>query len=424
MRVKNASKPYAFQGTNMNPFKHSLIHKIQFLGFIVSILIVFILFVTYQATKVFDRKQQVHTAIEVSNLLKKNRQALPAYLNEHAIKAVDHTEVQKELETAKVLIEDNLILSIIHAAGINLYLSDAHIIFVLKEKHETLYFSSNRSLTSSTFIKLGIYAVLLFLFLYGIYYYIKSALSPLIRLNKNIEKFSKSEDIEISYERANDEIAKVANAFYSALEYNKKLKLQRDMFVRTIMHEVKTSLTKARFITHFMKEGEEGKEKLNALIFAMQDELDKLHEFENVNTKILEMTLGSYSMNALLDDVCDVLVLEEKEIDIKAEEDVFLQVDYALFIVAIKNLVDNATKYAKDKHVQMYLNADYIEIKNLSINNKALELSKLLQPFKQEDENSSGMGLGLYLIHEIIHKHEFKLEYSLINEYHSFKIIF
>jgi len=67
---------------------------------------------------------------------------------------------------------------------------------------------------------------------------------------------------------------------------------------------------------------------------------------------------------------------------------------------------------------------DYIEIKNLSINNKVLELSTLLQSFKQEDENSSGMGLGLYLIHEIIQKHEFKLEYSFVNEYHCFKMIF
>lgn len=407
----------------MNPFKNSLINKIKFLGFMVSILMILVLFFAYQATKFYDRKEHVHNAIQVSKLLKKNTKELQAYLDSHNIKKLNDKLAKEKLKTAINLIQDDLILSVMKSAGINLFISDNNIIFVLKEKNHTAYFLSIKNIISGKLIKLTLYATLLFFFLFNIYYYIKNALSPLLRLNKNIEKFSKSEDIDFNYETANDEIAKVANAFYSAMQYNKKLKLQRDMFVRTIMHEVKTSLTKAKFITHFMEDGKEEKEKLNALIASMQDELDKLHEFENVNTKILAIKKERYSLNALVADVCDVLLLEDKEIAIY-EEEVFLNFDYTLLMVAIKNLVDNAIKYSKDNQAKIYIKKNYIEIKNLAINIRALDITRLMKPFKQEDDSNSGMGLGLYLINEIINKHDLKLEYKFIDGYHSFKIVF
>ena len=122
-------------------------------------------------------------------------------------------------------------------------------------------------------------------------------------------------------------------------------------------------------------------------------------------------------------DVCDVLLLEEKELSID-EEDVIKTFDYSLLIVAVKNLVDNALKYSKDAKVNIKISSEYLEIKNLGMHNTPLDINKLLEPFKQEDESSGGMGLGLYLIHEIIHKHHFKLEYTFLDRHHLFRIVF
>jgi len=406
----------------MNPFKYSLINKIQFLGLILALLMMFVLFLAYQATMFYNKKEQVHHAIKVYNLLSNDENKLQDYLDEYGIVVLEDKNIIKKIKTGKNLITDLLIQSVMKQTGIELFVYQNHIFFSLKIKKKMSYFISKKSSVSTTIFQLILYGVLLFLLLYGIYYYIKNALSPLVRLNRNIEKFSKAEDIDINYESANDEIANVANAFYSAIECNEKLKSQRDMFIRTIMHEVNTSITKAKFITHFMNAEQEEKGKLDSLINSMQEELDKLHEFESVNTKILVMDMNAYSLNTLIADVCDVLLLDE-EVDID-EDEVIKVFDYTLFMVAIKNLIDNAIKYSKDHQVKVVLRPEYIEVKNLTATKRPLEIDGLIKPFKQENESSSGMGLGLYLINEIVNKHNYKLEYSFADNYHIFRVVF
>ncbi|MDF1880777.1 HAMP domain-containing histidine kinase [Sulfurimonas sp. MAG313] len=407
----------------MNPFKYSLISKIRFLGWILALLIIFILFLSYQATMFYARKEQVHHAIKVSNLLIKNETKLESYLIQNNIEKIKKQDALKQMLRAKRLVKDPLIRSVIKNSGIELFVCNKHIFFVITHENIQSYYRTNKSLVSTIILPLSLYAGLLFLLLYGIYFFIKNALSPLLRLNENIQKFSKGEDVEINYEQANDEIANVANAFYSAVEHNKKLRSQRDMYIRTIMHEIKTPLTKAKFITHFMKDEQEEKNKLDALFDSMQDELDKLHEFESVNTKILKIKLAPYSLNALVADVCDVLLLEDNEVEID-EVEVSLTFDYNLLIVALKNLIDNALKYSKDTKVKIIIRSDYLEIQNLSLQDKSLDVKTLFEPFKQEDTSSLGMGLGLYLINEILNKHQFTLLYRYVDKYHVFRLVF
>jgi len=393
------------------------------LGFVLALFIVFMLFLSYQGMTFFAKREQVHHVIKMSELLRSDSDGLKEYLILHGIEKLEEEAALKAIEKAEVFILDPLIRTIVNRVGIELYLSNNHTLFILRTKDEVHYFKTTKTLFSTRIFPLGIYVVLLFLLLYGIYYYTKSSLSPLVRLNDNIDSFSKGEEVEVSYERGHDEIANVANAFYSAVEHNKKLKAQRDMYIRTIMHEIKTPLTKAKFITHFMPQEQEEKAKLEALFDSMQEELDKLHEFESISTKLCEIKMLSYSLNTLVADVCDVLLLEDKEIDID-EIEVIKSFDYTLFMVAIKNLIDNAFKYSRDKHVNILIRKEYIEIKNLAVGSRALEISRLIEPFEQEDESSSGMGLGLYLINEIINKHHLKLAYEFVDDYHRFRIIF
>jgi len=407
----------------MNPFNYSLIKRIRFLGLVLALLIVVMLFLAYEATNFYAKREQMHHAIKILELLSHQPEALSTYLNKHDIEVFSEDKAKQVLNGAPSLILDPLIRSVVENSGLGLYLFENHILFVVNLKETTRYFRSKKSLLSTIIIPLSIYAILLFLLLYGIYYFIKNSLSPLVRLNKNIESFSRGDEIVLDYQGAQDEIANVANAFYSAVERNKKLTAHRDMYIRTIMHEIKTPLTKAKFITHFMKENEEEKEKLNSLFDSMQEELDKLHEFESVNTKILKMQKASYSLKALVDDVCDALLLSEEEVEIQSEK-VLLDCDYTILMVAVKNLVENALKYSKDAKVKICIKQKYLEVKNLSKEDHALDLLSLIEPFKREDETTKGMGLGLYLVNEIVHKHHFSLAYEFINKYHCFRIVF
>lgn len=406
----------------MNLFSNSLINKIKFLGFILVLLILFILFIAYKTSTLNTKKTYIHHAIKISELLNTSNSELNEYLINHNIKTSKYEDISKLIRSSKSLITDSLIRKTFSESGIKLYKKNNHVLFVLKNRKETLYFQSSSSFLSTTILPIILSAILLFLIMYGIYHYIKNAFSPLIRLEKNIKHFYKAEDIDIKYENANDEIANIANAFYSAIEHNKKLKAQKDMYICMVMHEISTPLTKAKFITHFMKDKEE-KEKLNALFDSMQYELDKVYEFERINTKISAMKISIFSINSLIEDVCDVLLLDKNSIEIK-EESVEKSFDYNLFIVAIKNLVDNALKYSPNSKVQIVINNTYLEIKNLSLNEESLNIKQLLKPFKQDSECNNGMGLGLFLTNEIISKHDFKLTYTFSYNYHIFRINF
>lgn len=406
----------------MNPFSNSLVNKIKILGFVLSFLMIFILFIAYKMSTLNTRKTYIHHAIKISQLLDDNNPKLKKYLTTNNIKTTTHKNVLKLLEKSKSLILDSLIRKIFSESGIKLYKNDNHIIFVLKRRDKTFYFVNSNSFLSTTIVPITFSAILFFLLIYIIYYYTKNAFSPLIRLEKNIKHFSRAEDVDIKYENANDEIANIANAFYSAVEYNKKLKAQKDMYICMVMHEISTPLTKAKFITHFM-ENEKDKEKLNALFNSMQYELDKVYEFERISTQMSTMQISTFSLNALIEDVCDVLLLDKNSIEIN-EKIVEKNFDYNLFIVAIKNLIDNALKYSKNSKVQIVIADRYLEIKNLSLNNEVLDIQKLLEPFKKGNECNSGMGLGLFLTNEIISKHDFILDYNFSNNYHVFKINF
>jgi len=416
------SKQLDSQGIDMNLFSHSLINKIKILGFILVFLMLFILLIAYEA-KIFNiKKSYVHHAIQISQLLTQKSDKLHIYLQTNSIKTKTTATIIQSLRQTKPLISDILIRKTFAKSGIQLYKNSDSVFFLIQDQNRTLFFESKRNLITTVLLPISLFTLLFFLIIFGIYYYIKSAFSPLVRLQKNIEHFSKAQEIDIEYENANDEIANIANAFYSALEHNKKLKLQKDMYICMVMHEISTPLTKAKFITHFMQNQQE-KEKLNALFNSIQDELDKLHEFESISTKISNMHMSHFSINALLEDVCDVLLLDEKEITIIGEE-IEQKFDYNLFIVAVKNLIDNAIKYSHNSHVTVHIHKKFIEIKNNSINEEALNIQKLLKPFKQGNECSSGMGLGLFLIDEIITKHNFGLDYSFSDGSHIFRISF
>ncbi|MDF1882844.1 HAMP domain-containing histidine kinase [Sulfurimonas sp. SAG-AH-194-C21] len=407
----------------MNPFSPSLINKIKFLGFILALLMLLILFIAYGMSILYTKKNSLHDAIQISSLLNSNTSKLNKYLQQNSINTLTSVDFNLQMSKAEPLITDSLIRKLFEDASIELFTTKNRTLFLLKNENEIYYFQSSNNFLSSRLFPITILATLFFIILFGIYYYITSAFKPLVRLNDNIDHFLKFEEIQISYESATDEIANVANAFYNAIEYNKKLKLQKDMYICSIMHEISTPLTKAKFITYFM-ENEQDKNKLNALFNSMQEELDKIHELESINTKLSTLKLDNYSLNRLVEDICDVLLLEEKNIEI-IQEDVENKFDYSLFIIAIKNLIDNAVKYSKDAKVIITIKPNYIEIKNLATDeNSSLDMNRALKPFKRGEECSSGMGLGLFLVNEIITRHNFTLEYNFSDTYHIFKVNF
>jgi len=110
-----------------------------------------------------------------------------------------------------------------------------------------------------------------------IYTELKRALKPIKNLELEIKKFGDgSVDIDTRSDKK-DEIASVGNQFYNAVQKINLLQNTRTLFLRNMMHELKTPITKGKLSLSLMEENSESAmlervfHKLDALINEMAD---------------------------------------------------------------------------------------------------------------------------------------------------------
>jgi two-component system OmpR family sensor kinase len=265
-------------------------------------------------------------------------------------------------------------------------------------------------------------AILLNIVFISFYIFLIRKLKPLSTLKKNITKFSKGDlDIDTSCD-GKDEICEVSNEFNNAIIQIKYLMNSRDLFLRNILHELKTPIAKGFLITDVMREGKY-KEVLKGTFSRLDyliKEFAKLEEFTAKNRKLKK---EEFRLVDVIDHSLDILLCDTSCIDLEAVENILVKVDFELFSLAIKNLLDNAIKYGKEKpKIILKNNTMYIINTGKKLSKKVEQYNK---PFEKKYENSkSGLGLGLYLVNNILNAHSFKLEYKFENNKNIFFIRF
>ncbi len=257
------------------------------------------------------------------------------------------------------------------------------------------------------------------------YVSIMNSFKPLQHLSKNIRKFA-SGDLNTEYKsNQQDEIAEVANEFNNAVKKIRHLILSRQLFLRTIMHELKTPIGKGRIVAE-MLEDELPKKRLINVFERLDLLLNEFSKIEQLVSKSYQLNIKEYPLSSILEQAYDILLLDEKQLDNKIisklnNEDICIKADFELFSLAIKNLLDNAIKHSSDKKVIIQ------NIKNgIRFANHGTPLEYSIEHYLTafiRNKNSSGMGLGLYIIKNILEHHEFNLNYSYQNDLHCFDII-
>ncbi len=258
----------------------------------------------------------------------------------------------------------------------------------------------------------------LFLFLYIA---ILRKLSPLKKLNRQIQKFAKGDmDIKIRY-KSRDEIGQIAQSFENAIYHIKRLLESKNLFMRNMMHELKTPITKGRIAVEMIEESSSKKTLIRA--FERMNELIKeLAYIERITTQSFKPKLEEKSIDTLIEESLKLLLSNREKIEIISTKDI-IKTDSRLLSLALKNLIDNAVKYAEDGKTKII--ADNKSIKVIS-KGKSLEnpLEYYLEPFTQEEKRQKGFGLGLYIVNNIIKHLKYKLNYQYKDGYNIFEITF
>jgi two-component system OmpR family sensor kinase len=261
----------------------------------------------------------------------------------------------------------------------------------------------------------GIIALLLILYLW-----ILRKIRPIKKIKREIDKFAAGNlDIDCKMQ-TNDEIAEVGNAFNHAVGEIKKLMNSRRLFLRNIMHELKTPITKGRISAEMLEDGRQ-KDRLISVFQRLESMLNEFTAIEQISVDGSHLKKRSYRVIDIIDEAIDISMVDLKNIEATVENDFNIEVDFKLFSIAIKNMIDNAIKYSQDSRSHIF--ADQNSIDFLSKGTKLPHtISYYTEPFTQgEHNNSSSFGLGLYIVDSIVKAHDMKLSYEYKNGYNIFK---
>jgi two-component system OmpR family sensor kinase len=285
-------------------------------------------------------------------------------------------------------------------------------------------FENKESKYRDDFLWIGLALALVVLI--SIYISVMRSIYPLKTLSQSIRRFAGG-DMEIACKSdKEDEIGEVANEFDRAVRKIRDLIRSRQLFLRTIMHELKTPIGKGRIVAEMVDAPVQKKRLVN--IFERLDLLiNEFSKIEQLVSKSYTLSLQECPLSLVVEHGCDLLMLDPQQqnerLHVQMEIEHLVQADFDLLALAIKNLIDNALKYSSDKKASIVATE-----RGLRISNKGAALAQPIAHYYEAFITTSkhaqqGMGLGLYIVKNILELHKMELLYTYEKERHCFEIV-
>jgi two-component system OmpR family sensor kinase len=235
-------------------------------------------------------------------------------------------------------------------------------------------------------------------------------IAPLRRLRRQIARFGEGDMGVRFHASGSDEIALISNELETAQHKIRSLIESRTLFLRNIMHELKTPIAKGR-IASTMLESEKQKSRFEGIFERLEGLIGEFALIEEISSGSQYLDKKEYRLVDLIDGAIDMAMVDYDVVDSAVVGSFKIEVDYRLFTTAIKNMIDNAIKYSPTNSMRIRLENETIVFKN---EGKELSqpLSYYLQPFTKENPTRDSFGLGLYIVDAILKEHQYKLTYE------------
>ncbi|EDO7852977.1 sensor histidine kinase [Campylobacter coli] len=263
-------------------------------------------------------------------------------------------------------------------------------------------------------------------FFFGCFYvfFVLKSLEPLKKLRRQVAEVANGgkPDFE-NYQQ--DEVGKIALEFQKAFKKNQELIQSRQLFLRTIMHELKTPIGKGRIISEMLQE-EKQKERLIDIFLRMDSLINEFAKIENLFSKNYNLQFKPVHFSIILNEAKDYLMRDDfnKVVKLNLKHDALINVDMEIFPLILKNLIDNALKYSSNGTCELYCCKECFVIKNPG-NPLREPIEHYFEAFTREPyQKVKGMGLGLYIVFEVCKLHNFDIIYFYEEGKHCFKIFF
>ena len=188
-------------------------------------------------------------------------------------------------------------------------------------------------------------------------------------------------------------------------------------YSQTLLNENLPSSIQKKFLLKIYNNGEKLTNLIDTLRLAIRlDENTQKFNFVDVNLYELALEVS--------EDLKETY--KNRNIFIQGYKDVSIKVDKSLFSVVLTNLIENGLKYSEDDIIVKIYN-DAISVIDKGIGIKESDINKLTQKFYRVSDNewNNSLGLGLFIVNNILKIHKFSLSIrSEINEGSEFIVRF
>ncbi|WP_457603042.1 ArsS family sensor histidine kinase [Nitratifractor sp.] len=338
----------------------------------------------------------------------RNSTALKAVLEKYRLQPIDPQKVKKEIENSGITIFSGRS----PYGNVRVFKTKRHY-YILIERYDYDLMLRDDHPQDYIYEMLLTIATILGILLLFMYIMVLRKLYPLKKLHRQIEQFAAG-DLEVHIdEMGDDEIGRIARSFDKAIRHIKQLMSSKNLFMRNIMHELKTPITKGRIIVETIDDPM-AKQVLTNAFERMNELISDLAEVERITMYNFTPEKIDTTLKEVLERTERVLMADPEKYTLKYS-DRPLHTDVKLLALVLKNLMDNGIKYSPDHHVSLMTVGNRIEVRSVGTPLKE-DLSYYIEPFSQEEKRSHGFGLGLYIVANILEKLGYGFRYRYDKE--------
>jgi len=233
---------------------------------------------------------------------------------------------------------------------------------------------------------------------------------PLRVLTKRVIRYAGGDRDVVFGMKGSNEIAILANELEQARKNINTLIESRTLFLRNVMHELKTPIAKGRISAEMVTDPKQ-KARFQNIFLRLEQLINEFAMVEEASSGFGHKNVGTYRVVDIIDEAIDQSMREQEQITVDVDSSERMKCDFAMMATVIKNMIDNGIKYSPDHHVHVRM-----EDKELLFENRGEKLTHPLryyvQPFTKEQPARNSFGLGLYLVDAILHAHGLQLAYA------------
>lgn len=193
----------------------------------------------------------------------------------------------------------------------------------------------------------------------------------------------------------------------------------RDMFVAVLGHDLRNPLTAVSMAADMLGRAQDIPERHRNTIDRIVRSSTRM---QRLISDVLDFTRGQLGggiplvpEDALLDEICQPVIDEIRQthpnraISLGLTGDMHGHWDVGRLSQVVSNLIGNAVQHATDGAVRVRIDGTDDTTLTLAVTNTGIIsreiLPRLFEPFQRGDANSAGLGLGLYIVREVVRAH-------------------